>query len=793
MNTQEKTLKSLEWENIIKKISQQATSQPGKNRCLKLELLEDFYEIKNSIKQTSEAKSLLDRDLHPDFTEFFEISEALKVVSSGYSLNNEELIKIGKNLKTSRKIKSFIYRNKDLVILLNQISQDLYENRDLESEILDIFDDNGNMLDTASSELKSLRMSHRDQLTNLKTKLNQLLNSSGFSKYLQEPVYTLREDRYVFPVKVEFKLNVQGIVHDSSSSGATLFIEPNHIIPLNNLLKETEIKIENEIKRILNELSRKIEEVSDELKHASNLLAEIEFIFAKAKYSILLKAVEPDLNQDKHIKLKGVKHPILCTLIEKVVPNDVEIGKSFNSLIITGSNTGGKTVILKTIGLCVLMVRAGLHIPAYEANIYPYTKVFADIGDEQSLVQNLSTFSGHMVNIINVLKNSDEDSLVLFDELGAGTDPSEGYALATAILEHLSSKNIHTIATTHYGELKTLAFKDKKYYNASVEFDLKTLAPTYKLLMGIPGRSNAITIAKNLGMSSDIIELAGYIYASQKDETGEILEELQNTQHELSQKAEKIDITKDELEKLEKEYIENLDKLRNEKKSTISVYKKKYEKQVSNAKDEIKEILEEIRRTKSERIARRALNRLNEIESGFRKGTVQDLEDLEPQYEAADWLKLNIGDNVYIKDLEQQAELLSLPDKNGNVQVQIGLLKTNVKKNRIVKFDPNKMKSTSKAYQKPQFKKNYGFERYSISNKLDLRGCTIEDGLYKLDKYLDEANLANLSPVYVIHGHGTGQLRKNIREYLQTSPYVSKFRPGEDVEGGDGVTVIDLA
>ncbi|MEI7474670.1 MAG: endonuclease MutS2 [bacterium] len=792
MNTQKRTLRALEWDNIVKKLSLLAMSEPGKERALELELLTDFSDIKNAIMQTSEAKSLLDRELLPDFSEFFKIKEALNLIRAGYSLNSEELLKVAKNLRTSRRIKSFLAKYKDLSILLNQIAIDLYENRELEDSIINIFDDNGNMLDNASHELKSLRMSIRDQLANLKARLNSLLNAPGFSKYLQEPVFTIRDERYVFPIKIEYKSNVPGIVHDSSSSGATLYIEPTAIIPLNNAIRETEIKIETEIKRILAELSAKINEFSKEIDETSVVLAELDFIFAKARYSILLKAVEPDLNRDKFVVLKGAKHPILLTLIDKVVPNDVEIGKNFNSLIITGSNTGGKTVVLKTIGLCVLMTRAGLHVPAYSANIYPYSKVFADIGDEQSLVQNLSTFSGHMTNIIGIINEANENSLVLMDEVGAGTDPSEGSALARAILEELSAKNINTIATTHYGELKTMAYKSKKFYNASVEFDLETLSPTYKLLMGIPGRSNALTIAKNLGMTDRVINLASEIYNSEKGEADELLEEIQNTQQELSKNAEKIETTKNELEKLETEYTENIDKLRLEKKSTINVYKKKFDNQVNNAKSEIKELLEEVRRTKSEKIARRAINRINELEAGFRKGTAEEVEALEPKYDALDWNNIKIGDKIYIKDLEQEAELLSMPDKSGLVQIQLGLLKTSVKKNRIAKFDPNKMKSSSKVYKSPYGKKNYSFSREVISNKLDLRGMNTDDALYKLDKYLDDANLANLTPVYIIHGHGTGVLRRNVREYLTRSPYVREIRAGENSEGGDGITVVDL-
>lgn len=790
MNQYNKTLKVLEWNTILQYLAGHSTSEMGKERCLDTPLYTDINKIQHEQSLTSQGKFLLDQNFIPPLGGIRSVSEPLDAAKVGQTLKNTELLDIASTIGASRRLRSFFSKYQEEASLLFKIAVNLFENKNLEEEIINTFDDANIVVDSASPELKSLRLSYKDQSYNLKNKLNRLIQSPEFSKYLQEPVYTQRGERFVLPVKTEFKSHVQGIVHDSSASGATLFIEPKIIVEMNNALKETELKIDYEVNRILSELSYKVKYNAEEIEQTLYILAEIDFIFAKAKYSIALKAIEPKLNNEKIISLNNVKHPILISTIEKVVPNTVEIGKNWNSLIITGSNTGGKTVILKTTGLCVLLAKAGLHVPALEANIYPFKNIFADIGDEQSVTQNLSTFSGHMINIIKVLNNVDNDSLVLLDEVGAGTDPQEGSALAQAILESLYIKGSRTIVTTHYGELKALAYTKKGFYNASVEFDTDTLAPTYKLLMGIPGKSNAITIALNLGLAEDIASEAQKIYLTQKDTTGEVMEGLQNTQQELSRNAQKIESAKEEIEKLEKEYNDKIEKLNAEKKHTINIYKKKFDSTLGNAKAEIKDILEEIKRTKSEKVIRRSYNRLNQIEDDLRKKEMAESEELEPEFEPVAWNDIEIGQIVFIKSLNQDATLLCKPDKNNNIQVQVGLLKTTVKTDKVVKSNAKSVKETDKSTYSGR---KFNLKRSDISNNLDLRGMTVDDALNKTDYYLDEASLANLTPVYIIHGHGTGALREAIRDYLRSSPYVSKFRPGEQNEGGDGVSVVDLA
>lgn len=790
MNTIEQTIKALEWKTILDDLSKHSTCEIGKERCLNAEIFSGIEKIKYEIKLTTEGKYLLDHTIYPPLGGIRNIAESLGIARTGKTLRSEELIDIANTMGASRRLKSFFDRYKEEVPELHKISIGLYEDKSLEADILDIFDESGSMLDTASPELRRLRISFKDQAFNLKNKLNSLINSSSFSKFLQENVFTLRDDRYVVPVKAEHKNHVQGIVHDISASGSTFFIEPRAIVELNNNLREIELKIDAEVKRILAELSGRVKEISTELTYTLEILGDIDFIFAKSKYSISIKAIEPEINNEKYISLKSVRHPVLLRVVEKVIPNDIEIGKNFNMMIITGPNTGGKTVVLKTVGICTLMARAGMHIPAMEASIYPFKNIFADIGDEQSIIQSLSTFSGHLKNIINILENTNNETLILLDEIGAGTDPLEGTALAEAILQNIAEKGARAIVTTHFSELKALAYTTPDFYNASVEFDTESLAPTYKLLMGMPGKSNAIYIAGKLGLAANIAEKAREIYLTKKDPTGKVLEGLQNTQQELSKNAQKVEETKDNLVKLEKTYNEDIEKIKDEKKKIISVYRKKFDSELLKAKSEIKDILEEIRLNKSEKVSRRSLSRLGETEAELRQFSQEQKELLDPEFQPIDWSSIKIGDIVLIKHLDQQAVLTSIPDKNNNVQVEIGLLKTTVKSDELVKPKHGKSVKFKPIIQKQKYLQ---FKRHELSNTLDLRGMSAEDGIDKVESFLDEASLANLSPVYLIHGNGTGILRKAVRAYLKTSPYVSKFRAGEKTEGGDGVTVVDLA
>ena len=484
-----------------------------------------------------------------------------------------------------------------------------------------------------------------------------------------------------------------------------------------------------------------------------------------------------------------MKHPLLLLVSENVVANNFEIGKGYKSIIITGSNTGGKTVTLKTIGIFILMAKAGMFLPCTCAKLYPFKKVFADIGDSQSIMQSLSTFSSHMTNIIEILRSSNEDSFVLLDEICAGTDPVEGAVLAQGILEKLATNDILNVVTTHYGELKALEYTNNYFKNASVEFNTETLKPSYKLLIGIPGLSNAISIASNLGLDKDIIEKTKNVLLTQKDPSVAVVEKLQETHQELSKNLEQAQALKESSLEIKKEYEDNLDKVKKDKKKTLKNLKNKFDMEILEAKGEVKRILDELRKEKSEKIARRAYSRLAKLEENFRS-ELDKVTD-KNKYIEIDWGKVRVGDSLMLKNLHQKVTVLTLPDKNKRLFVDMGSMKMKVKKDELAVPDekykePNKVKIPGASF------KSFELRRQNLSQTLDLRGYRVEDALDEVEAYLDKASLANLTPVYIIHGHGTGALKQAVRDFLQTSPYVAKFRPGEDTEGGDGVSVVDI-
>jgi len=780
-----KILEKLEWNKILDDIKNNAVTELGKILIENMPIYSDIAVIQKELNLTDEAVRLSNSMLLPPLNSIKNIEDILNNAKINRILNEEEIIETLKCLKISRLNKGFFTRNQDVAENLAEIAIDLYENREFEEKILDFFTDTGKLKPDATPELKSLNNALKDNSANLKTLVNKTLQT--LEKYLQEPIFTTREGRYVFPVKVDHKAHVQGIVHDVSASGSTLFIEPKNIVELNNKVVELELKIEREIKRILSEITIEILAMDKDILDSHEILARIDFIFAKAKYAIQIKAAKPELNNEYKISIKGFKHPILLKILENVVENDIELGNKYDCLIITGSNTGGKTVTLKSLALCVFMTKAGLFIPAKAGNIYPFKNIFADIGDEQSIVQSLSTFSGHLKNIIDIINRTDKETLVLLDEIGAGTDPQEGSALAQAILEHLNAVGAKTIVTTHYGELKALAYTNERFENASVQFDTEELKPTYKLLIGIPGKSNAITIAGNLGLNELISNRANEIYHTQKDNTGVVLEGLQNAQKELDKNVEVALEKRIEAEKLEASYIEKMEKVREQRKKTVDVYKKKYESKIILAKAEIKQIMDEIRQTKSEKVARRAYAKLSELQNSANQEFEQDIEEIAPIFKKMDWSLAKIGDSAYLKRLNQVVELKTLPDKSGNLTVLVGEMEVKVKAKDLYYTDKKMAKKLN-----INIKKGFEFKKYRTPSEIDIRGMRVLDALDKLDKYLDEASLCSLPQVKIIHGSGTGALRQSVREYLNDAPYVSDYRPGEDFEGSDGVTFVTL-
>lgn len=784
MSIVQKSQKALEYDKIMTELAAFAKTEQSRKMCLELTPFVRFDDIEQQIKYTREAKDVLAlaRDIPIE-----KIQNFSKLKEKNEYFVEEELVDIAKTMRVSRLVRNFLKENLVFDSGLNVLAENLYSNKALEDKIFDTFDDNYLVRQDANPELKGLYSSLKDTETALKQRVQELLNSPDFQTHLQENIYTMRDDRIVFQVKASSKSKVSGIVHDVSATNRTFYIEPAQIVPINNKIREVKSKIYAEIIRILTSLSNEIRREMDNLISTEKLLAEIDFHFAKARYAVKLQAVEPNLNKEKTIKIDLMRHPLLIGRVENIVENDFLIGNDYKSIIITGSNTGGKTVALKTVGLFILMTKSGLFLPCAEAHIYPFENVLADIGDEQSILQSLSTFSSHMKNVIEILELANSETFVLVDELCAGTDPQEGAILAEVILKDLAKKGSLSVITTHYGELKTLEFTDPYFKNASVEFDTESLCPTYKLVIGIPGLSNAISISANLGLNQDLVWEAKELLITQRDPSSLAVERLQDTQQKLDENLKEAEELNAQADELKQHYEKELSQHKKDKKKTLKTIKDRFENQLENAKDEIKEILTELRREKSEKIARRSYNRLAKLEQGFRKDLHQ-LEEKE-QYIELEWENVKVHDKVMIKDLNQQVEILSLPDKNNTLYIQMGMIKTKVKKDRLAVYNAEMAKKVVLPnYQKETFT----LRKYDISNTLDLRGERVEEALDELESYLDKASLANLSPVYVIHGHGTGALKSAVRDFVSTSPYVAKYRVGEDAEGGDGVCVIDI-
>lgn len=787
MNILEKSRKSLEFDKIAEKLSNFAKTKQSKELCLAIMPFDDIVKIKNELQCTREAKQIL--DMPNDIPiEFLADIEAIKKNMGVSYLAEDELIDVAKTLRTSRLVKKFLFDNLPMLSNIRNASQNLLVDKMLEDKIFSTFDENLNIRQDATPELKGLFAALRDNEKNLKTTVNSLLNSTEFSKHLQENIYTTRDDRIVFQVMASSKSKVPGIVHDVSATNKTFYIEPAQIVPLNNKIREIKANIHSEMVKILAGLTSLVKDEINELVLSENILARIDYHFAKARYAVKIHAIEPDIVTHKLLEFENMKHPLLIGNVENVVTNNFEIGKDFKSIIITGSNTGGKTVTIKTIGLFILMAKAGMFLPCTMAKVYPFENVFADIGDDQSILQNLSTFSSHMTNIIEILNQSNEKSFVLLDEICAGTDPVEGAVLAQVILEKLAQKDVMSTITTHYGELKALEYSNPYFKNASVEFNTTTLKPTYKLLIGIPGLSNAIAIATNLGLDKDLTEKAKEIVVSTKDPSILVVEKLQETQAKLAQNLEEAEELKETSESLKSEYEDSLAQIKKDKKKTVKIIKDKFDRELLEVKAEIKNILDELRREKSEKIARRSYARLAQTEQKFR-GKLSEYDEKQ-QYEEIDWTNVKTGEKLLLKEMNQPVTLLSLPDKNENVLVQMGNFKTKIKKEKLAPYDASYERKEN--VYRPSSLNKFELRKASVSNTLDLRGYKVEDALDSLEFYLDKASLANLACVTVIHGHGTGALKSAVRDFLSTSPYVAKYRPGEDSEGGDGVSVVDI-
>lgn len=793
----EKVLNKLDYGRIREKLSGHCFLPRAKEMAQELTPRSDLKVIRQLLRETDEAKHLL--RLNPLFSVrgAKEIRPYLERCDRGGLLNPEELLDIKDTLKSARQVRNTILEdnsggktktNYAELFSLKEIVSRIKPQKSIEDEIMRCISEDGGINDWASEELTRVRRLKKILQQRIKETLDSILKNPSYQKMLQDHIITSRGERYVIPIKQEYSSSFPGIVHDQSASGATLFIEPTPVVQLGNELRETDLKEKREEQRILEHLTALIAVKTEDIALLYEALARLDFVLAKARLSEEMNAGSPLVINKPEIKLVKARHPLLTG---DVVPISVELGKDYNFLVVTGPNTGGKTVTLKTIGLMTVMMQSGLHIPAEsDSRMGVFAKVFADIGDEQSVEQSLSTFSGHMSNIVKIVKEADEKSLVLFDEIGAGTDPTEGAALAMAILAELLERGCRGVATTHYGTLKTFAYNTPGIENASVEFDSETLKPTYRLLTGIPGRSNAFTIAERLGLSKSVLERARSYISERQMKVSDLLENLEDTQRQIELEKRKVEEERLELEQRAVELQAKTVQMEEKYEELIAKAKEEAIEIVREAKQEAEKIIKEIKdarkKERKEQLAamekaRQGLKKLSEslYNGGYsRKGK----SGLKPE-------QVEPGQMVYMPNLRQKGQVLTRPDNNNEVVVQAGILKISVPLSEIRLIDetrkPEHFKSTIKG--------SLGLNKaVTLRSEIDLRGKLVEEALEILDKYLDDAVLTGIDQVSIIHGKGTGALRAGIHQFLKKHPHVSAFRLGEFGEGDSGVTIVEL-
>lgn len=783
----DKVLRVLEFTKIKNELKQYAITKSAKEMVLSLKPYDSLYDVVEHLEETNEALELIMKKGNPPFEGFYDIKDGIVRGEKGGVLNAGTLLKIGNMLRVSRRMSEFLKRKEEeeSYKILEDLAIGLVTIKGLENSISNAIVGEDEIADKASSTLYGIRRSLKEKNSSVREKVNAIVRSN--SQYLQDNLYTMRGDRYVIPVKAEYKSQVPGLVHDQSSTGATLFIEPMGLVNLNNEIKELMLKEREEINRILEALSKAVYENITEISNNFNILVEFDFIFAKAKYGSHIDGTMPSVNDKGIIDIIQGRHPLIER--EKVVSSDIYLGRDFTSLIVTGPNTGGKTVTLKTTGLIELMGLSGLLIPAMENSTISFFKeIFADIGDEQSIEQSLSTFSSHMKNIVEIMEVADDESFVLFDELGAGTDPTEGAALAISILENLRKRKTKLLATTHYSELKGYALKTENVENASVEFDVETLRPTYRLLIGVPGKSNAFEISKRLGLPEYIIKDARESIDSESIKFEDLIQSLQDKRIKAEKDARENEILRREAKALRDKYKEKLDRIETVRENAYSEARREAKEILRSAKEESDTILKNMRemerlgitsdaRRKLEEERSKLRNKINDTESSLQK-KVEDNKGEEID-------NITLGMEAMLPSLNQKVIILSKPDNKGMVQVQAGIMKINVKAKDLRKIKETK---EEKKIKKREAKLNVKV----VPTSIDLRGMDSEEACYTADKYLDDAYVGGLGEVTLVHGKGTGVLRKAINEMLRKHPHVKSHRLGEYGEGGTGVTVVIL-
>ena len=784
----DKALKVLEYDKIIDMLLDLTQGELARDLVEKLEPSNDIDDIRRMQEETSEAYRVLARYGDIDYTAATHIKHLVSKASLGSMLFIEDLYDIMQNIFLVSSIKRYLKTAIDDENLklkhIRRLNDSLASLDDLKKKLSTTIVSKDEIADNASSTLRSIRRSKKLKNQAIEDKLNSYITSDKTKKYLQDAIVTMREGRYVIPVKNEYRSSVEGMIHDISQKGSTVFIEPMAVVKLNNELRELENEEKKEIERILYELSSEVSEYKTYLETNEEALKSISFIFARARLAREMRATEPVLNDKGYVNLKNARHPLIPK--DKVVPTTVELGDEYTSLIITGPNTGGKTVSLKTVGLITLMAKSGLNIPCdNNSSVAVFDKVYADIGDEQSIEQSLSTFSSHMKNIVHIVENAEYNDLVLFDELGAGTDPTEGAALAISILKLFRERRIRTMATTHYSQIKFYALTSEGVKNASMEFNVDTLSPTYRLIIGIPGKSNAFEISKRLGLDQKIIDSAKELLNENDTRFEDVLKAIEEDRTEIENKRIKINEENEEIERL-REKLENKNKKLEEKQEAI----------INKAKEEAREI---VKKAKSESAF--IIDELKDISSLSKKEDrrrLQEAKDYLRELEDENRLKIKdnkkrtkeipkdikLGESVRIISIDKFGEVETLPDDKGDLNIQVGIMSVRSNINDIERSESKeevKVEKKTKSINKAKSK--------NISSEINLIGRTVDEGILLLDKYLDDAYLARLKEVRIIHGKGTGTLRDAVRKYLQNSKHVIEYREADYTEGGSGATV----
>ncbi|QQT90729.1 endonuclease MutS2 [Peptoniphilus harei] len=788
-NSLKRASKILEFDNVLVELKKLASASITSEYIDQVEISTQYEVVKNRLNETNEALKLIIAKGEPQLFGIVDIRSIIKRTEIGGSLTAGSLLQVSDFLRVSRGLKTYLKKdsyNKDEEVKLEYIDkliEDLYTDKRLEDEINSKIISEEEIADDASRELLRIRRGIVAKKDSIKNRLNGILSSHA--DFLQDAIVTLRDGRYVVPVKIENKSKVKGLVHDISGSGQTAYIEPMAVVEANNDLKELYIKENLEIEKILRELSELVGETSEEIKSNQEKLIELDFIFAKARLALNYHANMPKLNREGRINLIKAYHPFLDRKI--AVPIDINLGIDFTSLIVTGPNTGGKTVSIKTVGLLTLMTQFGLLIPADEASeIAVFEKVFADIGDEQSIEQSLSTFSSHMVNIVYILKNVSPNSLVLFDELGAGTDPTEGAALARSIMDFMLERKIRCISTSHYNQLKVYALTTDGVANASMEFDVDSLSPTYRLLIGVPGKSNAFEISRRLGLPDEIIGEAKKLLSSENIEFEDVLQSIDEDRTKIREYKEELEREKIDLEKENKRLQSKIKKLEDQKEKILEKSREEAKRLLLNTKENVDIILSEINEAR-DNISSENSKKIQEAQDLLRESikNARDKSELEIAKAKNPIREIKIGDKVRTS-LGNIATVLELPDKKGNVLVQSGIMKMNMPKDSLTRIDVQEDTTKHNTRSILQNKAT------NVKSEIDIRGKNFEDAKDIVDKYLDDAYLSGLKSVRIIHGKGTGVLRKKLREHFRSVKTIKSYKDAEYNEGGDGVTVVIL-